>query len=218
MFKKLLLTSAIIIAASACVTAAKAQSSRMYFAGYMGLMTSNDREFSDSRSGTSGDFEYNNTPSFAGALGLRINPSFRLEGEVSYSNADLTQTDFSTGGSFTTGGNLRTYLFMLNAYYDFDLEWDKISPFVTAGIGIAHHDAEIDDVSGFATDATGTDFGLAYQVGGGLKYRWSDDLAFSGGYRYLGGSDISIDSYDINYSGHEIRFGLEYDLPVDFLQ
>ena len=218
MFKKILAIGALVLSVSVSVTTAKAQTSRVYFASYLGLNTSNDQEFSESSVPQGGDFEYKNAGSFAGALGLRISPQLRLEGEVSYRNADLSSVDFNNNGTFDMGGNMRTYLFMLNAYYDFDLEWEKISPFVSAGFGLAYHDGEIDDSSGFATDATASDMGFVYQVGGGLKYRWDENLAFSGGYRYIGGSDISIDTYDIDYSNHEIRFGLEYDLPVDFLQ
>lgn len=219
MLKKILMTGTVLLGISAvAVTAAKAQSSRLYFAGYMGLNTSTDHEFSETSTPARGDFEFKNTPSFAGALGLRIDNSWRVEAEISYSNPDLNSVDFANGNTFPMGGDLTTYLFMMNAYYDFDMQWKSLTPFVTAGVGLAYHDAQINDSSGFTTNASGTDVGFAYQVGGGLKYRMSDDLALSGAYRYLGGTDINIDSYSINYSGHEFRFGLEYDLPVDFLQ
>ena len=218
MLRKILATGAIIIAASACISTAKAQSSRVYFASYLGLNTSKGNEYSENATPSRGEIDFQNTGSFAGALGLRISPVFRLETELSYRNADITNMNISNNGPFSAGGNIRSYLLMLNAYYDFDLEWEKLSPFVTAGVGLAYHNGEINDTSGFATDAKGSDIGLAYQVGGGLKYRWSDDLAFTGGYRFLGGSEVSFDTYDMDYSGHEIRFGLEYDLPVDFLQ
>lgn len=216
--KKILASGTAVIMAIAGMSAANAQSSRVYFASYLGLNTSTDHEFSESSTPANGDFEYSNTTSFAGALGLRVSPAVRVEGEVSYRNADLSSMTLNNGNVFDAGGNLRTYLFMLNGYYDIDLEWEKITPFVTAGLGLAYHDGEIDDSSGFATDATGSDYGFAYQVGGGLKYRMDENLAFTGGYRYIGSSDIDLDTYSFDYSSHEIRLGLEYDIPVDFIQ
>lgn len=216
--KKILALAAVAITTFAGMSAAHAQSSRMYFAGYMGLNTFSGMEFSESAAPAGGDLEYSNTTSFAGALGLRLSPAMRLEGEVSYRNADVSSMSLDDGNIYDSGGNLRTYLFMLNAYYDFDLQWNKITPFVSAGVGLAYHDGEIHDASGLASNATGSDVGLAYQVGGGLKYRWDDNLALTGGYRYLGGSDIEFDNYNFDYSSHEIRFGLEYDIPVDFMQ
>lgn len=205
-------------AALVCANLAQAQSSRIYLASYLGLNTHTESEFGESTVPQGGDIEFDNAISFAGALGVRVNEQWRLEGEVSFRTADMDRIDFDTAGSFGLGGELQTYLFMLNTYYDFDLEWENITPFVSAGVGLAWHDGEIDDISGVAIDATDSDVGFAYQVGGGLKYRLDDDLAFTGGYRYLGTSDIQFDTYDFEYDSHEFRFGIEYDIPVDFLQ
>lgn len=195
--------------------AAQAQSSRIYFAGYLGLSMPSNSAFSDSASATTGDIEYKNATSFGGAMGLRLYPSWRVEGEVSYRKNDIDRMDFAGGlGSFKAGGDIGSWLFMLNAYYDIDLEWDYLQPYLSAGVGMARHSAAVDDLSGLATDVEESSWNMAWQLGGGLKYRVNDALAFTGGYRYLGTSDPEFGDYETDYSGHEIRLGLEYDLPV----
>lgn len=205
----------IFLLAFGLTMSAHAQSSRVYFAGYMGLNTNTDQEFSESTTPASGDMQFKNALSFAGALGLRLNNNWRLEGELSYRKSGMDRIDVSGAGSTKLDGNLKTWLLMANAYYDFDLSWRKLTPFVTAGLGFASHEGQIANGAGTSINASDDALALAWQVGGGLKYRVNDDMALTGGYRYLGTTDLELDAYNIDYSSHEIRFGLEYDLPVD---
>lgn len=193
---------------------AAAQTSRLYLAGYMGLNTHPRLAFTEESIPIAGKIEPKNAFSFAGALGLRIDNNWRVETELSYRAADLGTMDVKNIGAFNVGGDMSTYLLMANAYYDFDLNWKKVMPFVTAGLGVAFHDVNLDDSTGNATDASDSDFGVAWQVGGGVKYRVTDDMAFSGGYRYLGTTDVGYRGYNMDYSTHEFRLGLEYDLPI----
>jgi len=192
----------------------QAQTSRLYFAGYMGLNTYGDNSLTESGSGIAGDIEFDNTLSFAGALGLRITKQIRAEAEISHRKADLNTFDIQGGASVRNGGDVTSLIYMLNLMYDFDLDWRNFQPFVSAGFGFASHEAHIIDASGFAPDATDDSMSLAWSLGGGLKYRISDNTAFTGNYRYLGTQDIQIDTYDMEYSSHEFRVGLEYDIPV----
>ena len=190
-----------------------AQTSRLYFAGYMGLSTFGDLDFSEKSTPASGAIKPSNAFSFAGAMGLRVDKQWRVEGEVSYRKAEMSTIDFSTTGSFDANGDFGTTLLMANVYYDIDLGWNKLQPFVTGGLGLAFHDVTIDDTSPRNIDASDSDFGVAWQAGTGLKYRIADDMAVSGGYRYLGGTPINAQGYEIDFSAHEFRVGLEYDLP-----
>jgi opacity protein-like surface antigen len=199
-------------------TGAQAQSSRLYFAGYMGLNIGTKGDFDESTTGRSGNFEFDNGMSFAGAAGLRLTQQWRIEGEISYRKTDFDRVNFDGAGNFKEGGEMSTWLYMVNAYYDFDLKWKNVQPFVSAGIGLASHSGDINDGSALAPDASGSSIGFAYQVGGGLKYRVSDDMAFTGGYRYLGTTGGEFDSYDFDFGSHEFRVGLEYDLPIDWLK
>lgn len=209
---------AVVFAASLlCVSgAAQAQSSRLYFAGYFGLNTYTDNEFSESTTPADGDFESKNAFSLAGALGLRLTPQWRLEGEISRRSAEISQADIASIGSFDIGGDITSWLYLLNVYYDLDWSWKNFQPFLTAGFGLASHDAQIDPVAGIAASSDNS-LGFAWQVGGGLKYRVNPDMAITSNYRYVGTSDLEVDSYDVEYSTHEFRLGLEYDLPTDWI-
>lgn len=208
----LLITFTVLLLASAGPAAA--QTSRVYFAGYLGLNSSTSHEFSESTRPAGGDLSLKNAPVLAGALGLRFTPAVRIEAEISRRKTPMDRMDVNGGGSFKLGGDLTSWLYMVNGYYDFDLGWRKIVPFATAGIGIAIHDAEIVDKANVAADALDSSWGLAMQLGSGLKYRVRDNMAFTGSYRFIGTTDMEVDSYEIGYSSHEIRLGIEYDLPV----
>ena len=61
---------------------ADAQNSRVYLAGYMGLNTMPDNDFSENTSGESGTYQTNNSVRFAGAIGVRLNRRVRFEPDL----------------------------------------------------------------------------------------------------------------------------------------
>lgn len=209
--KRLLIAASITALGLAPALQAAAQSSRLYFAGYLGLNTFSNQGY-DNVAGGGGEVSIDNAPMLAGALGVRLDRQARIEAEVSYRNAPFGRIAAGNGANGDLGGQIKTWALMLNGYYDFDFEWDHIQPFVTVGLGVAHHEGEIDDVSGITGDASGRSLNLAWQAGTGLKYRVRDDLAFTGGYRYFGTTDLGLKDASIEYSSHEFRLGLEYDL------
>jgi len=196
---------------------AHAQSSRVYVAGYMGLNLPSERDFTESIAGTTGSIQNNNVFAFAGALGLRLNRNWRLEGELSYRKNNIDQVKFRGGGNQKINGDMRTALFMTNLYYDFNLGWQDLFPFVTAGVGLAWHNVDIRDGAGMLREVDENAIGFAYQVGSGVKYRIAEDMALTGAYHYIGTSDLDVGSYNFNYRSHEFRIGVQYDLPVNWL-
>lgn len=204
------ITAALLCSAS---MTANAQTSRVYLAGYLGLNTFYDQEFTDSASGNSGDFEIDNDFSFAGALGLRLSPQVRLEGELSYRNTDVQRADIQGVGSFDMGGKFKSTVLFANAYYDFDVPW-AIQPFIGGGLGYGWHSVDIGDGSGFLSNATADESSIMWNVAAGVKYRINPELAFTGGYRYVDSFDLDIGSYEVDYDTHEFRVGMEWDLPI----
>lgn len=192
--------------------AAWAQSSRLYLSGYMGLNTLSSRDFTHPTN--DGSIELKNGTSLAGALGLRVAPNVRVEAEMSYTRSDFTGMTLDNGAAGSIGKNLKTWLYMANVYYDFDVNWKNITPYVTGGLGLAIHDGGIAGAPGGLPDASDTSYNLAYALGGGLRYQMKPGLALSGGYRYVGTTDLSIGDYSVDYGAHEFRMGLHYDLPV----
>lgn len=204
------LGSAALLAGVFVAHEAAAQVSRLYLAGYMGLNIYKDQDFESTSPVAKGTISLNNAPSFAGAIGLRLSRDVRIEAEISYRKADINQLDFPGAGS-QSSGELQQYLGFLNLYYDFDMP-GKIQPFVNVGLGMGQFSGEGNNAAGgpsFSQDATA----LVWNAGAGFKYRTKEDMAFTAGYRYLDSTDLSFDDFDIDYSGHEFRIGIEYDLP-----
>lgn len=195
---------------------ASAQVSRLYFAGYMGLTTSDAMNFKNTTPARNGDVQMDNTMNFAGALGLRLTSKLRLEGEISYRSAENDQLDFSGGPSNAgASGDFNAWIGMANIYYDFDVPWD-IKPYVGAGIGIGSYEYTLTDGSSTIGAVSDDQTSLVWNAAAGLKYRPRSDLAYTFGYRYLDGGDIEFNGIDLDYASHEFRIGLEWDLPPSY--
>ena len=193
---KILTFMVIALCFSLSASMAQAQTSRIYFAGYMGLNSMPDNDFSDNGSGESGSYKTNNALSFAGAIGVRLDRRTRIEAELNYSKNDLSHFA-GKAQTYRSGGEISNIAALLNGYYDFEqVKW-KAKPFLTAGLGVMRFNTRIKS---------------SWQVGGGLKYRVNPGMAITGAYRLLGSNDFGVGAYDINYKAHEFRIGLEYDL------
>lgn len=196
------------------VLPAVAQSSRLYLSGFLGFNLISDQDYSNAAVPVSGEVEYDDTPiRFGGALGFRLTDSLRIEAEAGYGSADADSLRTSSTSAELNGG-VDVLSLMLNVLYDFDLDWPVV-PFITAGAGIGYFDADFSDGGGGLTqDSGGDDTQLIYQVGGGLKYPVNDALSMTGSYRYFGAEDLEFDRTQTDFSAHELRLGVEYDLPV----
>ncbi len=159
-----------------------------------------------------GDIEIKNGYNFGGALGVRLTKHIRFEGELSRAKSDISSIHYG-GNEVNLGGELTLHNAMVNAYYDFDVPW-KLQPYIGAGLGIGWFEGEINAQNASAIDASDDAMALTWQLGTGVKYRVSPSFAFTGGYRYLDSMDLAFDTYDIDFSSHEFRIGLEYDFPI----
>lgn len=138
---------------------------------------------------------------FAGAMGFRLSPQWRVEGELSYSAAGVEN-----------GGERESRLALMNFYYDINTGNRRIQPFLSFGAGVATHDVYRGGMDGLGL-ATETMSGMAWQVGAGLNYQLNNDLSLSGGYRHIGGDAVEGNGYSIEPDGHEIRIGVRYKFP-----
>lgn len=203
-------------AAFFCILPYAQAAKRLYFAGYMGLNTFPAMEFTETTTPADGKLYIDDGISFAGAIGLRLTPQFRVEAELSRLSADMNSVDIATLGIFDVGGSVDSTIAMLNVYYDFDFNWKKIQPFIGAGIGYGWHEGEIDDVGGLAVNSSSESSGYVWQVGGGLRYPITESLSFISAYRYVDGADLQFGDYEkIDAGNHEVRIGLSWDLPFE---
>lgn len=209
----LVICSAISALAISSISSAHAQTSRLYLAGYLGLNVFNNQEFTESTTSNAGEFQVDNSLSLAGALGMRLSRHIRLEGELSYRNAEFSAADLTGIGTFSSGGELKSTILFANAFYDFNTSW-PIEPYVGAGIGYGWHKGEINDGTGQLVNLSSDDSGFMWNAAAGVKYRPRVDLAFTAGYRYLDSFNLEFGSYEIDYASHEFRLGMEWDLPL----
>ena len=213
--RRLLPALAVFIGAMVMLPYAAHASKRVYFAGYMGLNIFPEQDFKDTSTNDTGLIGVDNTYSFAGAIGFKLTPQIRIEGELNYMNPELNTLQIDGTGAFDLGGDIETKMAMLNLYYDFDFSWRRVRPFVGAGVGYAWHDANIDNVGGVAQNISESSSGLVWQLGGGMRYPLGKDINLIGAYRYLDGQDIDLGPYEMDYGAHEFRVGISWDLPFE---
>lgn len=142
---------------------------------------------------------------FALAVGKRIgalDKRVRVEGEIGYQKNEVdsrTRRDDATG-------DIKAYSFLVNGYFDL-VKGKKIVPYLTAGIGAAKVDA---DVNRFAHV---DDIGLAYQVGAGIAYHISDNWHIDLKYRFF--SVVEVDGFGLEnlnpeFTSNNVFVGIRY--------
>lgn len=203
--KKLLLTASLVALATPSYAAMPA-----YLSLGVGLTDTMDSDWDDSV-GDQGTIGIDNSANFSAAIGASFLKNTRTELEVSYRKAGLSDISLDGVGSASLNGDLTTWGFLVNGYYDFPLK-SKISPYLSAGIGVAHHKGTIDAVGGLGTPGTdSTDTVFAYQVGLGASYAITEKASLWAGYRYLGSADPNFDDISAEYHANELRAGVRFN-------
>jgi opacity protein-like surface antigen len=156
----------------------------------------------------SADFDMDTGTAFAFRLGHDFG-AFRLEGEFSHTQSDISSLDTSTG-SISVDSQFTGYGFMANALWDFDLK-----PWVfSAGFGLGASRVEIDEMesAGFTAVSKSEETVFSGQFILGASYQLNERTSLGINYRYLmvsglddkgnvgtdlsGFSDISFDRFD----------------------
>jgi opacity protein-like surface antigen len=188
-FKAVLTVAALVLIGGAMFS--PQASAQFYVSGSAGGVFVMDSNVTASAPAVGGmlDADYSFDPGYgvSGAVGYDFG-QFRLEGELSYREADLDSVTVNTVtgpgvtltglGTFPASGSGSIFGFMANGWYDFDTGTPWV-PYLGGGIGGAMVGF---DVAGL--DETDTVF--AYQVGGGIGYEINSNVTVSLGYRLLG--------------------------------
>jgi opacity protein-like surface antigen len=153
-----------------------------------------------------------------GALGVAVGYGFknniRLEGEVTYQKNHLNKAIASAyNAEVALVGHTTSFAFLANGYYDFANK-SALTPFISAGIGVARIQmnetmAPMGPTLIYGAHST-HDTVFAYQIGAGISYAFSKKIAIDGTYRYFGTSDPKYDDFSMEYSSHNIYFGARY--------
>ena len=142
--------------------------------------------------------EFDPGANFGGAGGYDFG-FFRLEGEISYKNGEIsTVTEQDSGTRFVnTNGRVSALAVMFNAFLDLHNK-TTVTPYIGGGIGFAA--LHLSDT--FGTDTTtrdrvrlyrsDDDTVFAYQAGAGLEIAFTNRLSLDLGYRYFGTSKANF--------------------------
>lgn len=176
-----------------------------YVSGNLGIGIASDSDVT--QSGTTGTFESDKGLALGVAFGYGLG-STRIEGEVAYQKNDLDKISISGIGSATIDGDTSSTAFLLNGYYDFKNE-SALTPFISAGLGLAKVEVSEITVPGFGpVTSSSDDTVFAYQIGAGVGYAVNEKVTLDVKYRYFATSDPDFDGIEAEYSSHNIYAGV----------
>jgi len=193
-----------------------------YFSGFLGASFARD----DTVSGY--DYFHNTSYSddkvsfdpgvYVGGTGGYDFGFLRLEGELSYRNANIDSVTFSSGERFrNVDGDLGAFATMFNVFFDMHNP-SRMTPYVGGGIGFAT--LHISDTHGYGNtqgysrlydDSYDTVF--AYQVGAGMDVAINSRYSLDIGYRYFITDKAKLDgnliTSDFRFESHNALVGFK---------
>lgn len=112
--------------------------------------------------------DYESGVGVSAAVGANLRGGFRVEGELSYLNAEV-DTLTVNGQSVTAAGDVDMVAGAVNAYYDINTR-TPFRPYVGGGFGIAHVSRSVQSAAAVTLDnESDTDIMLQGEVGLGVK-------------------------------------------------
>lgn len=176
-------------------SAAMAEAATPYISGSVGLVFRGDSDVEDG--GVSYYQSYDTGYALTGAVGLDTG-KMRFEGEIGYQQNGIEDAD-DLDMSITT--------YMANGYIDLGVPASPITPYLTAGIGLA--DVRYEGV-GFSDDSSTV---LAGQIGVGAGFSIAPMVTLDAKYRYLIAADAEFDdNTEISIDSHNVMLGLRVGL------
>ena len=153
--------------------------------------------------------------------GYRFNENFR--GEIAYSYRGGYEIIDHDGAGTAISTKIKSNALFLNGYFDFPTNWQKVKPYVGAGVGWANNQlGTVSYVSTFAPSVLvgGTSNNFAWNAGFGLGIEVSKGTIIDIGYRYVDLGKIKLDSQTaLGFSGYsaagklranEVQFSLRF--------
>lgn len=196
----------------ALLPGAAAAQSGFYLEGRAGGVFLEDADLNDD-TGTLASFgitdlEQSFDPGFLvdGAIGYAHSSGLRGEATFGYRQNDLDEISgkvSGVSGSDGVDGDFSAFTAMANVYYDFRFG-SRLVPYVGGGLGLA---VITFDFEGEDED----DSVLAWQVGAGLAYEATPNVAVTLGYSFLTtAEDPEFDGLEAEYVSHNVMVGLRY--------
>ncbi len=188
-----------LLAGLLLLTAAPAWAQQAYLSGNIGFGIRPDADISTGE-------QFQNDPAFVinGAIGVELNPTIRIEGEIGLHTNTADISGFAD--EFTFG----IVSFMGNGYFDIPTN-SPLRPYVGVGLGFAVANLEQDF---FGITADDSDLVAAFQLMAGLGYDISPKATLTFGYRYFTTSDPSFSdafgSFETEFTSHDFLFGARF--------
>jgi opacity protein-like surface antigen len=164
------------------------------------------------------------TSSLGYDVGARAGYQFdniRIEGQFDYANNSVDtfgrenrtfSTDFVMRDR-TASGSTSSYTFLINGFVDVNVPYLSTygaTPYFGGGIGGGQ--TSLDLKWGNRTIVNSSDWGVAYQLGAGLRWQIMPNWSLDIGYRYKGISDVTLhnefESIRVPNRGHNLEVGL----------
>ncbi len=144
----------------------------------------------------------------ADAVRTELELNIKQDAEKKFS--EVSEDEGDDAGVETTKLSVENNSVMINAYYDINTG-TKLTPYVGAGIGMAHLKATAKYDDGKDSKSKNN---FAWQVGAGVAYALTDNVALDAGYRYTDAGDVKIsDGESTNKyeaKSHEFLLGARY--------
>lgn len=182
-----------------------------YFTGFLGASFAQDATvtFNDFSTAPSDDKVTFDPGVYLGGTGGYDFGFLRLEGELSYRNAELDTVTFSNGERFrNVDGNLGVFATMFNVFFDLQNP-SRVTPYLGGGIGFAT--LLLSDTNGFGNTLgyqrlydESDDTVFAYQLGAGVDVAINNRFSLDLGYRYFRTEKAELET-DFNTT-NEMRF------------
>lgn len=150
-----------------------------------------------------------------GAVGTHLMPNLRGEVEVSYSSHNVSGTATVWDSTYTDTGSVNTLYALGNLWYDIDVG-SSFTPYIGGGAGFAVVMPNVNVDDGYIW--SGSAVAPAAQLGAGVKWQVSDNMALDLGYRAKavfnhtwqsdGSSSASYSANDMSFIDQSVQLGL----------
>lgn len=161
---------------SSLVATSAASAQTWYAGGHLGLNLAHDATSSGGDLVTYEFFGWG----LGAVVGREVGSNLRAEGEITYRSNDV-----DTVGAVASSATVTSLAVMANGFYDFKQISAAFTPYAGIGVGVAG----VDYTTG---GQRYSDFVVAMQLGAGLVFDLSPDLAASVDYRLFGTEDLGL--------------------------
>lgn len=201
----LCITGCALLAANPAMVSAR---EGMYISAHGGTAFASDSDLTDSTvPGLVIDMEYDAGFAVDGAVGYDFG-GLRLEGEVALQKHDLDKAKYR-GVSVDLSGEASSLSFLVNGYVDFKNN-TPLTPYLTAGLGVASIDVDnLNVVGSGVANTSDDDMVFAYQLGVGVGYGVSESVDLDLRYRYFATTDPEFGSTTSEFGSHNFLLGLK---------